>query len=88
MQVHEDDVGLEGRGALERGGTVRGFADPGTVRLRVVDDGAGVPPPRDGAAASGFGLLGVRERAERVGGRVVVESRPGAGTTLGVEVPG
>jgi signal transduction histidine kinase len=64
------------------------FADPAAVRLRVVDDGAGVPPPRDGGAPAGFGLLGVRERAERVGGRVVVESRPGAGTTLGVEVPG
>lgn len=63
------------------------FADPATVRLRVVDDGAGVPHPRDGAA-EGFGLLGVRERAERVGGRVVVESCPGTGTTLGVEVPG
>ena len=63
------------------------YADPATVRLRVVDDGAGVPAPRDGATP-GFGLLGVRERAERVGGRVAVDSRPGTGTTLRVEVPG
>jgi signal transduction histidine kinase len=64
------------------------WSEPGTVRLRVADDGAGVPVPRDGAAGPGFGLLGLRERAERVGGRVVVGSPPGGGTTLDVEVPG
>jgi signal transduction histidine kinase len=32
--------------------------------------------------------VGLRERAERLGGRVDVESAPGRGTTLRVAVPG
>ena len=53
--------------------------------LVVEDDGGGFDParPRDG----GLGLLGMRERMELVGGRLTVESRPGAGTTLVAEVP-
>jgi signal transduction histidine kinase len=62
------------------------YRDPATIRLEVSDDGAGVPAPRD--VADGFGLLGLRERAERVGGRLVLDSQPGRGTTLGMEVPG
>lgn len=38
-------------------------------------------------AASGFGLHGMRERAELVGADLEVDSRPGAGTTLRVSVP-
>jgi two-component system sensor histidine kinase UhpB len=34
-----------------------------------------------------LGLVGVQERAEMLGGTLVVESKPGAGTTLVVEVP-
>jgi signal transduction histidine kinase len=36
----------------------------------------------------GFGLIGLRERAERLGGRVDLESAAGAGTTLRMTVPG
>jgi signal transduction histidine kinase len=36
----------------------------------------------------GFGLLGLRERAGRLGGSVDVVSEPGHGTTVRVEVPG
>jgi signal transduction histidine kinase len=56
------------------------------VRLEVSDDGTGMA---DGeGAGAGFGLVGVRERAAVVGGRVAVESVPGRGLTLRVEVPG
>jgi signal transduction histidine kinase len=62
------------------------YRDPGSVRLEVRDDGTGMA---DGAASgAGFGLVGVRERAAGVGGRVAVESVPGRGLTLRVEVPG
>jgi signal transduction histidine kinase len=56
----------------------------GTVRLEVRDDGRGTTT----AAGAGFGLLGLRERATRLGGSVDVVSRPGSGTTVRVAVPG
>jgi signal transduction histidine kinase len=54
----------------------------GVARLTVRDDGRGAA-----ALDGGFGLMGVRERAQGLGGRVAVESAPGSGTTLRVEVP-
>ncbi len=51
----------------------------------VEDDGKGFDPDalRDGA----LGIAGMRERVGLVGGRLTVESSPGAGTTLVAEVP-
>jgi signal transduction histidine kinase len=51
----------------------------------IEDDGRGF----DSAAAreDGLGLLGMRERVELHDGRLTVESEPGSGTTLVVEVP-
>lgn len=62
------------------------YSQPAAVRLEVRDDGAGTAG--DGAAPPGFGLLGVRERAAHLGGRMTLESVPGRGSTLRVEVPG
>jgi signal transduction histidine kinase len=45
----------------------------------VRDDGPGFTPD---AQHEGFGLLGLRERVELVGGTLKVRSAPGAGTTL------
>jgi signal transduction histidine kinase len=59
------------------------YRTDGTVRLEVCDDGRGAT-----VAADGFGLIGLRERAERLGGTVDIESAPGGGTTLRVELPG
>jgi signal transduction histidine kinase len=59
----------------------------GSRLLMVVeDDGCGFDV---GAAQDSdrLGLPGVRERVEMLGGTLVVESRPGSGTTLVVEVP-
>jgi signal transduction histidine kinase len=60
------------------------------VRLEVTDDGEGFETPADPSAfsASGhFGLLGMAERADRIGGHFEVTSAPGAGTTVRAEVP-
>ena len=48
------------------------------------DDGAGFMPD---AHHEGFGLLGIRERVELVGGTLKVRSAPGAGTTLEATLP-
>jgi signal transduction histidine kinase len=54
------------------------------VRVEVRDDGVGTGDGR----SPGFGLVGLRERAAQLGGRLHVESAPGAGCTLTMEVPG
>ncbi|MEU7148866.1 sensor histidine kinase [Streptomyces sp. NPDC045456] len=54
------------------------------ARLVVSDDGHGFTP--DGAA-TGFGLIGMRERVRLVGGSVHIDSGPGQGTRLTVTVP-
>ncbi|MBE1576491.1 sensor histidine kinase [Amycolatopsis roodepoortensis] len=56
----------------------------GRVRLAVTDDGSGFDPA---APTGGFGLAGMRARADQVGGIVTLKSEPGAGTTLELEVP-
>jgi signal transduction histidine kinase len=57
----------------------------GGVSAVIEDDGVGMAESRGGN--SGIGLLGMRERVALVGGRLEVESAPGAGTTLVIEVP-
>lgn len=60
---------------------------PTSLRLRVADDGRGfnpqAPPPRRG----GLGLRGVQARAGYLRGQVTVNSEPGRGTTITVELP-
>jgi signal transduction histidine kinase len=56
----------------------------GQVGLDVTDDGSGFDP---GQAAGGYGLPGMRARAEEAGGRLQVRSSPGCGTTVSVAVP-
>lgn len=59
------------------------YRDDGLVQLRVEDDGQGA-----GSIDGGFGLIGIRERAEQLGGRVSYRTAAGAGFTLDMELPG
>jgi two-component system, NarL family, sensor histidine kinase DevS len=56
-----------------------------SVSVIVEDDGVGFEPGR--TREGGLGLVGMRERVGLLGGRLTVESRPGAGTTFVAEVP-
>jgi signal transduction histidine kinase len=55
------------------------------VTVVVEDNGVGFDPGR--SRDGGLGLIGMRERVALLGGRLAVESRPGAGTTFVAEVP-
>jgi signal transduction histidine kinase len=60
------------------------------VTLVIEDDGRGFDVERETQARQqhgGMGLLGMRERAALIGGRVQVETAPGKGTTVFVRVP-
>jgi two-component sensor histidine kinase len=58
------------------------------INLKVIDDGCGFQTDDAFAGMGGhFGLIGIRERAERIGGEFRLESRPGGGTEVEVTVP-
>ncbi len=61
----------------------------GEAVLDVRDDGCGFDPRAlpERSAAGGFGLTGMRRRAERVAGALDVESEPGRGTAVSARVP-
>jgi signal transduction histidine kinase len=62
--------------------TVRVEAAPDRLRMDIDDDGVG------GAQfGRGSGLLGLKDRVEALGGRITLQSEPGAGTSLSVELP-
>jgi signal transduction histidine kinase len=60
------------------------FRDNGLVQLRVHDDGKGAV---EETVRTGFGLRGIRERAEQLKGRASYRMAPNEGFTLYVELP-
>jgi signal transduction histidine kinase len=64
--------------------------DPQQFCLRVRDDGQGIDPKilEDGERPGHWGLQGMRERAQKVGGQLRIWSRPETGTELELTIPG
>ena len=58
--------------------------DDDRLELRVSDDGKGFDP---GASSSGFGLVGMRERVDLLGGTIAIEPQERRGTTIHVTLP-
>jgi signal transduction histidine kinase len=56
----------------------------GVVTVRVRDEGDGFDPAK---STGGFGLVGMRERVDSLGGALAIESAPDAGTTVTVRLP-
>jgi signal transduction histidine kinase len=58
-----------------------------SIALTITDDGTGFRPGRQAGPDEGhFGLSVMRERIERLGGRLEIDSRPGQGTTIHVTI--
>jgi signal transduction histidine kinase len=56
-------------------------------RLVVRDNGVGMDSPSVGKGDGHWGLSGMAERADRIGGKLRIASRKGAGTEVDVQVP-
>ncbi|MGW2279744.1 sensor histidine kinase [Streptomyces sp. NPDC001770] len=60
------------------------------VALDIVDDGRGFDPvrlPAPDPETGGFGLAGMRARAQALGGALTIDSVPGGGSALAVQLP-
>jgi signal transduction histidine kinase len=59
----------------------------GRLVLEVSDDGAGFDPAAPGVRSRRLGLTSMEERAAALGGSLAIESAPGGGTRVRLEVP-
>ena len=59
----------------------------GRICLLIEDGGVGFDLKSARSVANGVGLLGMRERAEMLGGELTVQSRPGNGTRVSATLP-
>ncbi len=78
---------LRHSGARRVAVTLTGTPARGAV-LRVTDDGRGFDPAAVRRAGRHLGLVSMRDRAAAVGGRLTLDSFPGQGTAVELEVPG
>jgi signal transduction histidine kinase len=66
---------------------VRLREDGGALALRVSDDGVGFDPAAPARRSRSLGLTSMEERAAALGATLRIDSAPGAGTTISLEVP-
>ncbi|MGH1571106.1 sensor histidine kinase [Methylobacterium sp. P31] len=64
---------------------VRAHNDGSALLIEVSDDGCGID--RSASINGRLGLAGMRERARLLGGRLAIDSKAGAGTTVRVRLP-
>ncbi|MGA6168662.1 histidine kinase [Streptomyces sp. NPDC012600] len=89
LRIAGEALANAGRHAgASRVGVTLSFMDD-ELTLDVRDDGRGFDPDATAPASrtGGFGLGGMRARAERIAGTVEVESEPGGGTAVSARVP-
>jgi len=57
------------------------------IRIIIEDDGVGFNPDAHPFGEKNLGLQGIRERTQLFGGKLTIESQPGQGTSLFIEIP-
>ncbi len=57
------------------------------IRVIIEDDGVGFNPDTHPFGEKNLGLQGIRERTQLLGGKLTIESQPGQGTSLFIEIP-
>jgi signal transduction histidine kinase len=58
------------------------------LRLQIRDDGVGINPEiLEGGRSNHYGLVGIRERAQKIGAKLEIWSAAGTGTEVGLSVP-
>lgn len=85
-RVVQEALSNVGRHALARRARVQLLASDGAIELRVEDDGIGITPTQ-GAATDAYGIIGMHERIEGLGGTLSVTGEPGRGTTVTARIP-
>jgi len=87
FRIVQESLTNVARHAHARRVDIRIASDGQLLRLSVRDDGVGFEPPQDQDRGASFGLLGMRERALKIGARWRLTSHPGQGTQIDLELP-
>jgi signal transduction histidine kinase len=88
MRIVQEALSNVRKHALAVNATVRITAKGGALAFEVIDDGQGFDPRlSEPMGWPRFGLQTMRERAQAIGGRFELDSRPGEGTCVTVRLP-
>lgn len=87
FRVAQEAVSNIVRHANVRAAEIRICFLPQQVELHIHDQGCGFDPDENQRPPRGWGLAGMRERAESVGGSFQIRSSPGNGTLVDILVP-
>jgi signal transduction histidine kinase len=82
LRVARESIGNAIRHAAASQIDVSIMHNKGTLTLVVADDGVGFEKSDVACLEGHYGLIGMRERIEQIGGRLEIEASPGRGTTV------
>jgi NarL family two-component system sensor histidine kinase YdfH len=86
LRIAQEALSNVGRHAQAAHVLVRLARDGGGFLVEIEDDGLGFDPVDAHRQPRSFGLAGMKERAERIGGDLRVQSQPGRGTRVSLQV--
>jgi two-component system, NarL family, sensor histidine kinase UhpB len=67
--------------------SIRAWTDRGRLPVEVADSGKRFSRGPDGSLPVGLGIVGMRERARQLGGKLEIESKPRGGATVRLSIP-